>query len=128
MFSSVPFAQTILGVALLGGIGSVIRLLLSHWHRRLPWGILVGNTLASLVVGLSYSLTLIDSTHWSVWAVLLSTGFAGGLSTFSSWAAQTTHLYFESHRARAALNALLNLTLPTVAASCGMILGPILLK
>ncbi|MEY4067111.1 MAG: hypothetical protein RIQ44_323, partial [Actinomycetota bacterium] len=41
-----------LGAVLAGGLGSALRLALSHWHGRLPWGILVGNSVASLVVGL----------------------------------------------------------------------------
>ncbi|MEN9737670.1 MAG: hypothetical protein RJA26_903 [Actinomycetota bacterium] len=112
-----------LGAVLAGGLGSALRLALSHWHGRLPWGILVGNSVASLVVGLTYS-----TQNGEVASFVLSLGFAGGLSTFSSWAAQTVHYYRQGDNRKGTYNLLLNLLLPALCVIAGMILSPLLLK
>ena len=112
-----------LGAVLAGGLGSALRLALSHWHGRLPWGILVGNSVASLVVGLTYS-----TQNGEVASFVLSLGFAGGLSTFSSWAAQTVHYYRQGENRKGTYNLLLNLLLPALCVIAGMILSPLLLK
>lgn len=128
MFSAQNFGFLVIGVAVFGGLGSVIRLGLSHWHSYLPWGILLGNTLASGVVGFVYPLAHSGSVGWVFWGTLLATGLAGGLSTFSSWAAQTLHLMVNRESRQGFLNFVLNLALPVIAAVAGMILGSILLK
>ena len=126
---------TILGVAVLGGLGSAIRLMASHWHGRLPWGVLTGNTVASFIVGFATSgalsgvFTATDGLAGSYfWVTVLATGFAGGLSTFSSWAAQTVHLMATGMRRAGFYNFLLNLTLPVLAVIAGLMVGSTLLK
>lgn len=116
------------GVAVLGGVGSMLRFALSRWQNTLPWGILSANTVASVLVG--FCVVLGGSGHGSaaVWGTLLATGLAGGLSTFSSWAAQTVG-YFAAGKGRAGyLNVMLNLVLPVGGAIAGLILGTTLLK
>ena len=112
-----------LGAVLAGGLGSALRLALSHWHGRLPWGILVGNSVASLVVGLTYT-----SQGANAASFILSLGLAGGLSTFSSWAAQTVHFFRQGDNRKAVYNLLLNLLLPALAVIAGMFTSPLLLK
>jgi CrcB protein len=127
---------TILGVAVMGGLGSAVRLMLSHWHGRLPWGILTGNTAASFVVGFTasagFTQTLFATANGLAgsyfWATVLATGFAGGLSTFSSWAAQTIHLMGSGQQRAGFYNFALNLAFPVLAAIAGLILGSTLLK
>jgi CrcB protein len=72
---------SVLGVAFLGGAGSGLRYLASFWQGALPWGILVANTVASFVAGAA------GSTGNFELAILV--GFAGGLSTFSTFSAQS---------------------------------------
>ncbi|MEN9989367.1 MAG: hypothetical protein RL508_346 [Actinomycetota bacterium] len=127
---------TILGVAVMGGLGSAVRLMLSHWHGRLPWGILAGNTAASFVVGFTasagFTQTLFATANGLAgsyfWGTVLATGFAGGLSTFSSWAAQTIHLMGSGQQRAGFYNFALNLAFPVLAAIAGLILGSTLLK
>jgi fluoride exporter len=126
--NNLNFGFAILGVAVLGGIGSMIRLALSHWHRWLPWGILTGNTLASVIVGATFPLSQSGNTGAVILAVFLATGLAGGLSTFSSWAAQTVDFFSEDNSRRAYFNFLLNLALPVIGVIIGMIFGSLLLK
>lgn len=115
------FWLTLAGIALFGGLGSALRLVMSGWHGKLPWGILSGNVIASLLVGFAF-------TGQGFWTGLLATGFAGGLSTFSSWAAQTVHFMSQNNRVQGYLNFVLNLVLPACAVVAGMYLGSSLLK
>lgn len=78
--------MTWLLIALGGGIGSVLRLLVDRLARRwtrvaMPVGILAANIVASLGLG------VVTGAHPSVWAsALLGAGLCGGLSTYSTFA------------------------------------------
>jgi fluoride exporter len=111
-------------IGLAGGLGAVIRFLLSAWMGKLPWGILVANILASFVVGLV--LRSADTSGFI--AAVVVTGLCGGLSTFSTFAAQTVE-YFKARQVwRAVANLALNAVLPTLAALAGLYLAYSLLK
>lgn len=126
--NNLNFGIVILGVAVLGGLGAMVRLALSHWHKWLPWGILTANTVASIVVGATYPLSQSGTAIGVILAIFFGSGLAGGLSTFSSWAAQTVHLFSDEHPRKAYFNFLLNLALPVVGVIVGMLLGSLLLK
>ena len=99
-------AYSLLIVALMGGLGSTIRYLIGSWQSFLPWGILVANSIASFIAGFAYGNELLE--------LALLTGFAGGLSTFSTFTAQTYELWTTRSKALALLNGALNLVLPAV--------------
>ena len=94
-------------VAIAGGFGTVVRFWLSHWQGKLPWGILLANAIGSFIAGLAVSGS-IDG----VWIVV---GLAGGLSTFSTFAAQTHDLVANKQLGKASLNIVLNLLVPAVS-------------
>ncbi|MFY9304077.1 MAG: CrcB family protein [Rhodoluna sp.] len=96
-----------LAVGLLGGAGSVVRHLIGSWRGFLPWGILVANSLASFIAGLALSAGVNE--------VALIIGLAGGLSTFSTFAAQSYELWAKGRRGRALLNGVANLVFPAVS-------------
>lgn len=93
-------------VAILGGLGSVLRHFLSMWSGVLPWGILLANSSASFIAGFAISNDLFE--------VALIVGLAGGLSTFSTFAAQTHNLWVSGNKSGAIVNSFLNLTLPAL--------------
>lgn len=103
---------TALMVAALGGFGAVARYAIAQWSGRLPWGILAGNTLAAVVAMAVLQVAGADS----ILATLIVTGFAGGLSTFSSMIAGTHALLKEKAWTRAAINVIANLAIPSTAA------------
>lgn len=72
-------------IAISAGLGAVIRYLLGSLNREFPWGTLLANNLAAISVPLIQSLGLDYST-----ALLI--GFAGSLSTVSSFALEMTEL------------------------------------
>ena len=108
----------LLWVVIAGGFGSVIRWFLAQFAGRLPWGILIANTAASLFAG--FALIALPN---SIWGVVILSGICGGLSTFSSFAAQTHALIAAKTYGRAALNIALNFALPFAAALTGGIIG-----
>jgi CrcB protein len=94
-------------VAIAGGFGAVVRFWLSYWHGKLPWGILLANAIGSFIAGLAVS-----GSIESAWIVV---GLAGGLSTFSTFAAQTHDLVTKKQLGKASLNIVLNLLVPAVS-------------
>ena len=61
----------ILGIFVAGGLGSVLRVLLSKFNGFWPWGILLANAVASFFA---------SENRKSFWG----SGFAGGLTTMSA--------------------------------------------
>jgi fluoride exporter len=81
-----------------GGLGSVARFAVglgaARWTRsEWPWGTLLANVLATvllmwLLVRFQSSMDRADKA----WVLLLTTGFCGGFSTFSTFSADTLRL------------------------------------
>lgn len=120
-----------LALTLAGGLGAVIRYVLSHWQGVLPWGILLANSLGGLVAGFAFILRQNYSAVGIFGALLgfvLSTGFAGGLSTFSSWAAQTSNFWLLRKFKLAYYNAALNLVLPIASVTLGLFVANALIN
>jgi CrcB protein len=108
-----------LGIFVLGGLGSVIRLAVSKWDGYLPWGILTVNVVASFIAGLASASLVIDQTV----LMLIVVGFAGGLSTFSSWAGATVQMAARGKIFAPTVYTLLTLVLSSTAAYLGLFLG-----
>jgi CrcB protein len=111
-------------IGLAGGLGAVIRLLLSGWMGKLPWGILAANSIASFAVGAV--LKTADTNAFL--ATVVITGLCGGLSTFSTFSAQTVEYFKAKQVWRGVSNLALNFVLPTLAALAGLYLSYTLLK
>ncbi len=105
-----------LSVAVFGGFASVLRLGLARWTGWLPWGILFANTTASLLAG-------VELVGASVASPLIVAGICGGLSTFSTFTAQTVDLYRAGLPLRASVNLAANLVLPFTAALAPLAFG-----
>lgn len=86
-----------------------------HW----PWATLVVNVAGCLVIGLSIGITgrLGLAPEWQT---AVAAGFAGGLTTFSSWTTATVRLLSEARFGAAALNVGANLAAGFAAAAIGI--------
>lgn len=107
-----------------GGAGSIIRYLLSIYfgpQSGIPIGILLSNIIATLIAGIFAGYIGSVNDNPGLW-LLLITGFAGGLSTFSSFSLDT-YLLFNNAGFLAVLNMLLNITLCMIAVIAGFKLG-----
>jgi len=105
--------QLLLAVFIGGGTGSVARWALSMKlnpaHHAIPVGTLAANLIGAFIIGLGLAwfnrMTNIDP----VWKVLLTTGFCGGLTTFSTFSAEVVFLLQEGRAGWALTNVAVNL-------------------
>jgi CrcB protein len=107
VLTTVELATSFLLVAGLGGLGSVLRHLVGSWQGFLPFGILLANSLASFIAGFAIATGSYETA--------LVIGLAGGLSTFSTFAAQSYELWVGGQKVRTLLNGVANLLLPAVS-------------
>jgi CrcB protein len=112
----------LLFVAVAGGIGSVIRLFAATFSGYLPWGILIANVAASFLVGLA------QQSASLVIGIILISGLAGGLSTFSTFAGQTLDFVRKGRISQGLINTVATLVLSSTAIWLGQLLGALMLK
>lgn len=111
--------QTILAIGSGAFIGAVMRAYLNgivnhHFPHTLPFGTLTVNLLGSFIIGVLFAY-FSYSTFFSPQAKsFLTTGFLGGLTTYSTFAMETFFLLSGGQLLMAALNMALN-TFGTIA-------------
>ena len=86
-------------VALLGGVGAVMRYLLDHlisssFGRHLPWGTMIVNVLGALAAGVVVGLSINDALS-SRGVALVLTGLLGGFTTASTFSFEVAELLRE---------------------------------
>lgn len=114
--------QTILAVGIGGFFGSVARVyvtsLSNHYlPHTIPYGTFIVNILGSFIIGVLFALF----THYAVSPNIksfLTTGFLGGLTTYSTFAMETFFLFNVSF-AMALINISINLVGAVAAAGIG---------
>lgn len=111
--------QTILAIGSGAFIGAVLRAYLNgvvnhHFPHTLPFGTLSVNLIGSFIIGVLFAY-FSYTTFFSVQAKsFLTTGFLGGLTTYSTFAMETVFLLSGGNLLMAGLNMALN-TFGTVA-------------
>lgn len=120
--------RNVILVFLGGGLGSVARHLtvlgLSRWlpNSQFPWGVFAANILGSWVLGFLCVWPLMKAQNTAVW-LLLTTGFLGGFTTFSTLTANTWELLENGQTNTALINAAASLLLGITAAALGFACG-----
>jgi CrcB protein len=112
-----------LTVAVIGGMGSVLRFLVDRavgtWAGGgMPVGTMVVNVSGALVLGFVTGLAL-DSQA----ALLAGTALVGSYTTFSTWMLETQRLVEERQVRAAVANLLVSVVLGVAAAALGRLLG-----
>lgn len=118
-FAEVLNPVVLLGVLVAGGLGSVLRVMISKFSGYWPWGILIGNVSASFFAGWAVTYFEADVT----WVAILVVGLAGGLSTFSSWASGAVQLVAKDRPLAATLYTVITVIVSSTAAWVGLLLG-----
>ncbi|WP_419144719.1 fluoride efflux transporter CrcB [Klebsiella oxytoca] len=106
-------SQLLLAVFVGGGTGSVLRWWLgmkfNPMHHAIPIGTLTANLLGAFIIGAGLAwfnrLTDVDP----MWKLLITTGFCGGLTTFSTFSAEVVFLLQQGRFSWALLNIMVNL-------------------
>ncbi|AJJ20687.1 MULTISPECIES: fluoride efflux transporter CrcB [Yersinia] len=105
--------NTLLAVFIGGGVGSVTRWLISlklnSLSSHVPVGTLLVNLIGAFIIGLALSLFTRVTHIDPVWKLLVTTGFCGGLTTFSTFSVEVVYLIQDGKLAWAAGTVLLNL-------------------
>ncbi|MCW4385508.1 CrcB family protein [Salinibacterium sp. SYSU T00001] len=111
-----------LAVMLAGGLGALLRYgvsLAQGPQPRFPWAVLVVNVVGSALGGVVLGLG--EGLEPGIRLVLL-TGFAGGLTTYSTFAVETVQLVLDGKAARAAASVAGNLVLGVGTAAVAFVL------
>jgi fluoride exporter len=111
------------GVALVGGIGSVLRFVIDRAvarraARAFPFGTLAVNISGATLLGFLGGLALSKDA-----ALLAGTGFVGAYTTFSTWMLETQRLGEERQMISALANIVVSVVLGVAAAVLGQWVG-----
>jgi len=113
-------------VGVFGVAGALLRFAVDSWfahhpgrHPHWPWATLSVNVTGSFIIGAAVGITG-QLGLGAEWQSGLTTGLAGGLTTFSSWTTATVRLVSETRYRAAALNIAANLLAGLAAAALGL--------
>ena len=105
--------NSLLVVVIGGGVGSVLRwavsMKMNPLNAPIPLGTLVVNLVGGFIIGLAMA-TFNRVTHLDAnWKLLITTGFCGGLTTFSTFSLDVVYFLQDGRFTWALINMLLNL-------------------
>jgi fluoride exporter len=115
-------AAVVLTTLAAGAVGAVARygvtLLIARTGRPFPWAVLIVNVVGSFVGGVVIGLVETAAIGADLRLIVLS-GFAGGLTTFSTFSVETVQLTLSGKWRSALLSVGLNLVLGVAAVVVG---------
>jgi len=111
-----------------GGLGSIARYGvgrgLAAWSVNLPYGTLVANVLACVILGFFTGWMALRESEWALhYRAFLAVGFCGGFSTFSTFSNETLAMLLNDRWGDAVFNIILSVVLCLLASFAGLWLG-----
>lgn len=115
----------LLAVAVGGSIGATTRYVVSTWAAErfgtgFPYGTLIVNVVGCFIIGVFMVATTEKFIINPYWRLIVTVGFVGGLTTFSSFSYETFQLLEDSGLTLVMYNILSNLVFGFVATWLGM--------
>jgi fluoride exporter len=120
--------KTFWAVAIGAALGGVARYYLASAIQQrvgptFPWGTLVINVSGGLLLGVLMRYALATPSVSAELRALLTTGFCGGYTTFSTYSYETATLLEDGQYGRAGTSALASVVLALVATFAGFVLA-----
>jgi CrcB protein len=119
-----PLWQVLLAVGLGAAVGAWLRWGLSYWLNprvaHLPLGTLAANLVGGHLIGIAIAAFVVQPGIAPAWRLLIVTGFLGGLTTFSTFSAESVALMQAGQWAAAGLDTALHLGGSPVATVFGI--------
>lgn len=115
----------ILGVAIAGSLGAVSRYLVANWigtkhDSSFPWGTFFINITGSFLLGFVATVSFFLFSTSEVYRTIISVGFIGAYTTFSTFSFESFNLISEGSYLQAFLNLIISPTLGIIAAVIGI--------
>ena len=107
-----PILVSLLAVACGATLGAWLRWGLTEWlasHARVPMGTLAANLIGGFLVGIAVALFAGRADIAPAWRLFAITGFLGGLTTFSTFSAESVALLMRGDYGWALIHAGLHL-------------------
>jgi len=108
-----PLMTVLAAVALGAVLGAWMRWALSYWLNprieHLPLGTLTSNLIGGYLIGLAIAVFAAHPSVPPFWRLVIVTGFLGGLTTFSTFSAESVVLMQGAQWASAAVHAVAHL-------------------
>jgi fluoride exporter len=119
--------RTIIGVALAGAVGALLRwglgTAIGERFPAFPWATMFINVTGSFLLGLLFVVLTERTTASPATRLALTTGLMGAYTTFSTFSLETFRLMEDGSYAAAGLNVAGNLALGLLAVALGVSLG-----
>ena len=124
VFHGPRIMQHLLFIALGGAVGALSRYgvataVQAHWGGNWPLGTLIVNGGGSLLIGVVFVLLERAALHPD-WRSLLTVGFLGAFTTFSTFALETVALWEQGATGAALIYALASVSMCVAAAAAGV--------
>jgi CrcB protein len=119
-----PLWVVLLAVGVGAALGSWLRWALSYWlnprFEHLPLGTLGANLIGAYLIGIALAVFAAHPAVSPTWRLLVITGFLGGLTTFSTFSAESVVLLQSGQWASAFLHSALHLGGSLIATFAGI--------
>lgn len=122
-------AWMLAGIAMFGGAASVVRFLVSDWIQQkagsgFPWGTFAINAFGCLLFGILWAAFEKLGESYNTLRIALLAGVCGALTTFSTFAFDTTRLIDQS----AYVTAFIHVLAQTIVGVCLVFFGIFIVK
>lgn len=122
--------KTIASLSLGASFGATLRFLFEKYlnsvFSNVHLGTLSANLLGGFLIGIAFSFFAKNPNIAPEWRIFVITGFLGGLTTFSSFSAETTILLQQGHYSSALLVIGLHVVGSLILTACGFALFSLL--